>query len=479
MAQERSLKFNYIVRTLVSFGEMGLSLLVFPYVAKVLGPENLGKFDYVIATVTYVTSLCTLGTVEYGIREVAKSKYNSDSLKKSLSTLFTLRIQLSLLGFILYVSVVLPLLGEFDNYLFWISGILILLSFLNNVWVLDGLEDYTYLAAIRIISKFILIGYLRLFVVNESDLYAYLYGYIISEVMFFLTATIRASLKYKIFIKFDSLYRSFNLKLIKTLLTIFFLNLLSSTILSFPSLFLGKMGYFKDQGFYSVAMRFFWISYYCIVPMTVVLLPRSYRNIESSMKQLSSSFIILTTLSFAVSFGLLSVSGDIINLFVGKEYEFSIVLLKYLALVCVIFAFNNFWGMQIIFAKHKESLLIKSNIIVFSLMVTIGSYSIYIYKSLGAVIAVLMTQLLLSILYFMIGKKYFRLDLTTILEVSKGFVSSVIMYTVIRDISADSMFLLALKIILGGVLFGCALIILRFKIVVNILTNIKDRMKNG
>ncbi|MEH0860068.1 oligosaccharide flippase family protein [Halobacteriovorax sp. DPLXC-1] len=479
MTQVRSLKFNFIVRSIFSFGEMGLSLLVFPYVAKVLGPENLGKFDYVIAAVTYMTTLCTLGTVDYGIRKIAKIKHDRVNLNKSLSTMFTLRFQLSLIGFLIYIFIVLPVLGELYNSLFWISAIIIIISFLNSTWILDGLEDYTYLAVIRILSKLLLIGYLRLFVVNSSDLYMYLYGYIFTEFLFFLASTIRITAKYKMKIKLREIFTRFDIGLVNSLLAIFFFNLLTTSLVSFPSLFLGTVGYFKEQGYYSVAMRFFWISYYCVVPMTVVLLPRSYRSIEDSVKQLSNNFIILITLASAVGFGLLSVSTDIIKIFVGNEYFPSIYLLNFLAFACIVIAFNSFWGMQVIFAKHKESLLIKSNIMVLLFMLILGSYLIYTYKSVGAVYSVLSSQLLLSILYFMIGKKYFMLDWDTVAEAIKGSISAFLMYLIIRKFNVDNVVLLLAKVLLGAGIFGISLIILRFRVAINILINIKDRIRHG
>lgn len=72
---------NYLYNLSYEILSLVLPIFSVPYVSRVLGAYQLGKYYYVIAVVTYFGILAVLGTVDYGQREIAKRQ--DDILERS------------------------------------------------------------------------------------------------------------------------------------------------------------------------------------------------------------------------------------------------------------------------------------------------------------------------------------------------------------------------------------------------------------
>ena len=69
-----SLKRNILYNSIRVGSNLVFPLITFPYVTRILGPESLGLFNYVVAIVGYVTLFASLGFPMCGTREIAQTK---------------------------------------------------------------------------------------------------------------------------------------------------------------------------------------------------------------------------------------------------------------------------------------------------------------------------------------------------------------------------------------------------------------------
>ena len=76
---------NIFYNVLLAISQVLFPLITFPYLARVLGPENIGKLNFSESIAKYFILLAALGIPIYGVREIAK-KMNE---KKELSILFS------------------------------------------------------------------------------------------------------------------------------------------------------------------------------------------------------------------------------------------------------------------------------------------------------------------------------------------------------------------------------------------------------
>ena len=76
MNKTNGLKYNlfmYFIRLISNFGFI---ILIFPYVARKIGAEGIGRVQYVEVINSYFLLVINLGVLDYGKREIACSKDN-------------------------------------------------------------------------------------------------------------------------------------------------------------------------------------------------------------------------------------------------------------------------------------------------------------------------------------------------------------------------------------------------------------------
>ena len=72
MNTEPSLKKNIAISTVYQLLLIILPLITAPYIARVLGPDQSGIYDFTTSIQTYFSMFAALGTATYGAREIAR-----------------------------------------------------------------------------------------------------------------------------------------------------------------------------------------------------------------------------------------------------------------------------------------------------------------------------------------------------------------------------------------------------------------------
>ncbi len=103
MSGARLILKNMLSLSVAEVAKQGLTVIFTIYVARVLSPEGFGIINFAKAFVMYFILVVGLGYDTYGIREIAKDK---SSLQKNVNTIFTIRLILSLLAYIIFLVIV-------------------------------------------------------------------------------------------------------------------------------------------------------------------------------------------------------------------------------------------------------------------------------------------------------------------------------------------------------------------------------------
>ena len=69
-------------------------ILLIPYMSRILGPENLGVFNWATAVVGYLMIFATIGLPTIGIREIGRFREDSRRINDLVAEIFTIRIVL-------------------------------------------------------------------------------------------------------------------------------------------------------------------------------------------------------------------------------------------------------------------------------------------------------------------------------------------------------------------------------------------------
>ncbi|WP_338989568.1 oligosaccharide flippase family protein [Fusobacterium polymorphum] len=179
----KTVKLNFILNFLrMTIGSLFI-VLTTPYITRILGPESLGKVEYVNSIITYFTFFSVLGIPNYGLREVARLRDDKEKLSKliielSIIIFLITTITYSILIFFIFFGKVLIQLKEIA---FILSANLIFIN-IGYEWFYKGIEDQLYITkrflfirAISFILLFIIIkgkndylGYAFIIVLIES-----------------------------------------------------------------------------------------------------------------------------------------------------------------------------------------------------------------------------------------------------------------------------------------------------------------------
>lgn len=139
-----SIKRNYAYNVSYQIFSLIAPLITAPYIARVLGPENIGILTFAATVISYFNMFGSLNVNLFGSRELA---YFKDDIDKK-SEIFWNILFLKIFNLILTLVVLYGWL-YFSNldykYLFYIESLLIISNIIDFTWVFQAHENFKYI----------------------------------------------------------------------------------------------------------------------------------------------------------------------------------------------------------------------------------------------------------------------------------------------------------------------------------------------
>ena len=406
--RSRTIKANYILNVLRIASIAVISIFTIPHVSRVLGPDNLGKVEYIFTILNYFVLFSGLGIPMYGIREVAKCR---DQPRERNKVVLELYIILFLTTIVSYLGIIfIYQLSYFQEYkdLILIMCSMVFLSNIGAEWYFQGIENQLFITVRNVIIRLVVFGLIIYYINTASDykIYAFL----------LILATFGANLlNFVIIIKgiFKEKFKRSELNIkrhFKPILTIFVATISVNIYLQLDNLLIGSISGDKYVGYYAIANKLirFLISFVTIIG--AVLLPRvSYLFVNDKVQYqeyLHKSFNILLLMSVPFSVFFLVYAENIIQFMGGADFQPSVLTMKILSPLCFIVSMAYFMGFILLYPQNKEKIYTVATVIsaVFSLAVNYFAISYY-QQNGAAVVAVLAELLAIAIMYFYIRSK--------------------------------------------------------------------------
>lgn len=442
---------NYIYQFIYQLMNIIFPILTLPYVSKVLGAENLGMYTYSFSIITYLVLISDLGIRNYGSRKVAYCRENKDELQKFFWELFLQKFYISMLVFLFSF---IYFFYTNKNEIFLIQIFYIIISFLDISWLYQGLEDFKKIMLRNLILKLFLLVLIFLFIKEKNDLLKYTKLMISVNLLGNLILWIKLpvfniKLKFKNLKPFSHLKNSFIMFLPQVAITMY---------TTLDRIMLGSMCDKKYVTYYDISNKMIIISMVLITTAGSVFLPKisnlysnnKYEEIKELIKKSINIFILIM---FPLIFGILSVADDFIELLFGKTYIEVAFLMKVMSITIIFWTLNNITGSHILMPMGRENKITFSVFLGCFINLVLNYILIKKYNALGAVIATIITEGIVTIIQIYFSKDYFQVNLKTVL---KSLISAVIMFLMLKYINN-----LYLKIFLGGISY--VLLILFFK----------------
>lgn len=449
------------------------------YVSRVLSAGGVGKVAFAQNIVSYFVVFATLGIPTYGTREIAKVGKNTEKCNQVFSELFTINFISTAVCLFAYYVVVFSF-ESFKNelLLYSIVSLSLILNIFNVDWFYQGKEEYVYITVRSFIVKVVSLVFLFLFVRQADDYPIY--------ALITCTATALNNvfnvIHLRKYVKFT--FRKLNVtKHIKFILVLFSTSLAVELYTQLDTTMIGFICGDTEVAYYSYAMKLIRIITSIITAVSTILLPRlsyCYSNHELERFNTLSTKALQVVLIFSVpaTLGIFSVANIIIPLMFGNEFMPSVSILMTSAPLVVILAVGNLFGSSILVAVGKEKYLFYSTLIGAITNMIMNSILIPVYGGNGAAAASVVSELIVMLTQRFYSKKEVKIS------INPKFLASIVcanvgMYVVLvllDQIQIPEVFLLIIKVVLGGSVYLSLGYILKNETVLWILKQVNNKV---
>ena len=475
------MKKNYFYNLLLSVVNILFPILSFPYASHILGPVGIGKVQFVISFAQYFALLAAIGIPIYGIKETAKHRDDPKKLAAVFTEISSIFFFTSLVFSVIYCIIIFtfPFFAA-ERSLYLIAGVLIVLSFSYSDWFYSGIEEFKAIALRSILIKVISLILLYSFVKTEADFAKYLsitvFSILGNQVLGFALVFKKTSLN---FIDLDFKRH------LQPLIYIFSASIAASIYTVLDTVLLGFLSNEKAVGLYTASVKLVKITLPFVTSMGVILIPKISNQIandklDEAKVLLKRSYDFLVFFSIPVAFGLAALAPEFIYVFSGKQFITASSSMQILAALPVLVGLGHFFSFQILvpFGKNKE-IFYPMLAGVFCCLI-LNFILVPIFQEKGASIANIVTELVVTLLYFYFIQKFFSVDFNSKLVI-QSLMAALCFFPIvifIRSLLTETLYTLILSV------FSCAclyfliqLIIFKNTFVLNFILTIRNSIR--
>ena len=402
---------NVFYNILFALAQVLLPLITFPYLARILGPSNLGSLNFAESFARYFVLLAAVGIPVYGVRMIAKNNHDKIALSKTFWEIFLINfivtIGLSVI-FIFSIFYIEKLAG--DKVLFTWS----LLFFISQVflfeWLFAGMNQFKFIALRYFIIRLLFIVGVFVFIKQNTDYQKYMALQVAASILVSLV-NFNYLRQYIIFDK--NIFKQLNLRQHTKPLLVLFLTLFSISIyLSLDTVLLGFLADNESVGYYSSVLKLNKIIIAVLASISAAMFPKInslYQSgeIEKFTEMIRKGFYLIISIGIPTMIIVFGCAPQIL----GEGYERSILPLQITAPLILIVSLSSIFGFQVLNALSKDREILISAIIGMLLSILLTFVLVSKYKEIGEAITILLTELAVCGAFIYYSKKYFNVKL--------------------------------------------------------------------
>lgn len=363
--QTKSVKFNFIMNSILTMSSMLFPLITYPYVTRVLGTEGVGTVDFANANISYFLMVAQLGVPTYGIRACAQVRDDRKKLTRTFQEIMIINLITCLIAYGAFAAALI-LVPQFrqERTLFLVMGSSILFNTVGVEWLYKGLEQYSYITARALVFKVLALFAVFLFLRGEEDYI--LYGGIL------IFASVGSGIMNLI-----ALHRHVNFKPVgdyqfgrhlKPIFVFFAMSAATTIYTNMDSVMLGFISGTHQNGIYAVAVKAKGVLVALITSLGTVLMPRVSYYLEVGRKDeftrisiKALNFVVLVSFSLCLYFILFA--APTIDLLGGNEFVESVLPMRIIMPTLILIGLTNIIGLQMLVPMGREKQVLYSEIV--------------------------------------------------------------------------------------------------------------------
>ncbi len=480
MEKKNSVKVNYIFSLTYQILSIIAPIITTPYISRVLGPEGIGIYSYTNSIVTYFTIFGVLGLGTYGQLSIAKVKDDKAVRSQIFCNIECVRIILHLFCLIAYVGLIC-VVSENKN-IYRIQIITVLASMLDVTWFFQGIEEFRDIAIKNIVIKLgTVIALLTLVKNNDLPIYVFI------NVSSLFISSVYFIPKVGRYIDWFKPKKNEIIKHVKNGFLYFIPTIASVIISMLDKTMLGIISHSDTQnGYYAEAYKIVFMAITVFSSLNMVMRSRmAYISVNGTeneiiIKKMKSSLRFVLLLAWPMTFGLCAIASNFVPIFLGESFRPSILLFEVMSWWIVFKATSN--------CILEQYILPILSIKKYAVVSWIGAFVDFVlnlffipqYRALGAVIASLLTELIVLIFVMFICREIVKCS--DVIQIGwKYIISSLVMFAslmLIKQFVPDNIIMTGILILLGILIYIFMTIILKDVLVTTTIKELLNKIRS-
>ena len=326
-----------------------LPLFTVPYLVRVLGPDYFGLLAFATATNSYFVLLTDYGFNLSATRQVSIHRENKDKINEIFSSVLTIKVALMTISLLCLMVFVFSIKKFNENWEIYLTTFGIVIGqVIFPIWLFQGMEKMKHIAYLNITAKSLFTILIFLFVKTKSD---YLLVPLLTAFGFLIVgiwSLIIAKKEFGINFKIQSLtVLKFHLK---EGWYVFFSSMAISLYTISTTFILGIFTTNTNVGYFAGVERIVQGVKGLNIPISQSIYPLISAKMQINKNEgilfLKKVSLFIASFMLLLSFTLFVFAEPIVEIFLGKQYENSIVPLRIMAFLPFIVALSNIFGIQ-------------------------------------------------------------------------------------------------------------------------------------
>ena len=427
--KQKSIKLNAILNVIKQSMSVLFPLITYPYVSRVLGADNLGRYSFSDSIVQIIITLSLIGIPTYAVREGSMIRNDKKEIKDFCSEVFTINVISAIFSYLVLIIMVTTIERfKIENVFILILSVNIMSRCLARDWVNTIYEDYLYISVRFIIVHILSLALIFLLVKGPDDLLKY--------VMIMAASELFGNIL-NIYYTHKRIPYSFRLtrEMIRHLKPIFILFCSSVATTIYIRSDIAILGFLRpdsDVGIYTMSSKIYTIVKNTINAVITVTIPRlSFylgENIQEGKREynrlLNNLRNILVLILFPASIGLFCLSGDAMYILGGSEFQRGDISLQILCVAMMFAVFGCFFAHAVLIVNRKEKVFFKATVLSALINISLNFVFIPLMGINGAAVTTTISEFCIVLYCGLSARNYYVSDrdktreyaLTTVIE---------------------------------------------------------------
>lgn len=395
----KSIKINAVLNVIYQCSTILFPLIIYPYISRVLGNDNFGRYSFAYSIVEYGLVFAMLGIPTYMVREGAKVRENQTAIKDITTEVFTISLlSMSISLSILLITVFLVPRIKVEGILIAVLCTNIVFYVLGRDWLNTIFEDFFYITVRYIVFKFLSMILILTLVKKPEHLYRYAVITVLSESggylmnLFYTQRYVPLSVTFRINLK----------RHLKPLLLLFCSTLAIRIYIQSDITLLGFMRTDAEVGVYSLASRVYSVIKAVLNAVIMVTIPRlslyiGNNDSKSYNELLSKLKAALITLILPCVVGAFTLSKNVMLIMGGESYSYGYRAFEILCISLLFAVFGCYYAQGILVPNQREDKFLICTSVSAVLNIILNLFAIKRFGIEGAALTTLLAEMAIMI----------------------------------------------------------------------------------